>query len=968
MAIVLETGVVQVEVDSSKVPAQLATTKSLFDNFALQTSNSLVKAFTASHKTISSLMQDLADKIYQAFRNSLATIPAMLRSLEGELTKLQGFMSSMSLSVGAEQAADQYQFLKRVANELGVSLSSLVENYGRLASAMTSSGAPLSSVQNLFEGLARASRSYHLSAQDTHWAMYAFTQIASKAKLSMEELNRQFGEKVPGALAIFAESLRGPLEKELDKTGASIQELKSKLIDLVKAGKIDPIQFSIAVGPDLMSTFAASSEIASKSVDSAINRLENLWTDFAQTVLQTGAAEKIAGMFDAITSKLNDTSVLNMFADLLGETASSFTEKIKAITAEDIRIGFEAIRDFLKSITELFSQLIKAAPELLRSFREIAVLAITISGARTGATLGSAFGPQAGVVGAGAGALVAGGASTYMMYPGAKEPIKNVIGGLTSSFGMPGIPGLINKALQIDLPKTGDQRSRLSSGLINGGNTVATTTYEYGGRSKLPAYAYRAEMDRQTALDNLLLGGGDSKGDKKAQAEINQLRKFISGLGAGVKGEAEGYSKSTIQELEKLDQAKKKLNLSEAEYVKYREYILATDPQVIKGQKELQKAYEDAIKPLNDQLEQLQEQNKFYGMADSQKQLLIISEREEALQVAKNTLLKEDNAAKTLNLIKILTDEVAVRKQLAVEYDKSAANKLKDQFKSPQQTYKDKTNELDRLAADGHFKDNPEAYFAGLDAAQKELDKLTGKTKDTFTDMSQFAKQAANNMQDAMADFFFNVMEGKMDNLAADFGKMLNKMVANAMAAQLGRALFGDMQNSGKVGGLLGAGVDYLKKSFSGSSGNPDPNFDVQAYADSFVTSAKGNVLGGRGISRLSNSFVSSPTFFSMDRIAAFASGGMVGVAGEAGTEAIMPVKRDSSGNLGVSASGMIPNVNITIHNTESSQVQVSANPKMNNGNIDIDVIVQRVLAKDMKKNGPITQGLANTFALSRSV
>ena len=54
---------------------------------------------------------------------------------------------------------------------------------------------------------------------------------------------------------------------------------------------------------------------------------------------------------------------------------------------------------------------------------------------------------------------------------------------------------------------------------------------------------------------------------------------------------------------------------------------------------------------------------------------------------------------------------------------------------------------------------------------------------------------------------------------------------------------------------------------------------------------AKGDVLPREGLGDYSNQVVSSPTFFR------FASGG---VMGEAGPEAIMPLVRDSSGNLGV--------------------------------------------------------------------
>tara|TARA_A100001391_G_scaffold50885_1_gene30946 strand:- start:26954 stop:29257 length:2304 start_codon:yes stop_codon:yes gene_type:complete len=62
----------------------------------------------------------------------------------------------------------------------------------------------------------------------------------------------------------------------------------------------------------------------------------------------------------------------------------------------------------------------------------------------------------------------------------------------------------------------------------------------------------------------------------------------------------------------------------------------------------------------------------------------------------------------------------------------------------------------------------------------------------------------------------------------------------------------------------------------------------------SIVPNANGNVFGGDTLDAHRNQIVSSPTFF------AFAKGAALGVMGEAGEEAIMPLARNSSGQLGV--------------------------------------------------------------------
>lgn len=89
---------------------------------------------------------------------------------------------------------------------------------------------------------------------------------------------------------------------------------------------------------------------------------------------------------------------------------------------------------------------------------------------------------------------------------------------------------------------------------------------------------------------------------------------------------------------------------------------------------------------------------------------------------------------------------------------------------------------------------------------------------------------------------------------------------------------------------------------------------------------ATGGVYTSPGLSAYSNSIVSSPTVFP------FAKGGApnIGLMGEAGSEAIMPLKRGPDGNLGVrayggsSAGGTAPVVNIHIDNDGNQQVQAS--------------------------------------------
>ena len=109
---------------------------------------------------------------------------------------------------------------------------------------------------------------------------------------------------------------------------------------------------------------------------------------------------------------------------------------------------------------------------------------------------------------------------------------------------------------------------------------------------------------------------------------------------------------------------------------------------------------------------------------------------------------------------------------------------------------------------------------------------------------------------------------------------------------------------------------------------------------------------------------------FAEGRLQAFGCGGVVnrptlfgfsngiGVMGEAGAEAILPLKRHSSGRLGVEASvtTAVPSVSVNIQN--HSQTQVETTPA------DVKYDGQRLLVgmilKDRRNNGPMSRGRRN--------
>lgn len=84
-----------------------------------------------------------------------------------------------------------------------------------------------------------------------------------------------------------------------------------------------------------------------------------------------------------------------------------------------------------------------------------------------------------------------------------------------------------------------------------------------------------------------------------------------------------------------------------------------------------------------------------------------------------------------------------------------------------------------------------------------------------LSESDAWAVQAAKNIQDALGQGLYDILDGNFDNIGKSFGNMLKRMLAEATAAQLSRALFGnDFAKGGGLGGLLGDGLKWLGNLF----------------------------------------------------------------------------------------------------------------------------------------------------------
>ena len=101
-----------------------------------------------------------------------------------------------------------------------------------------------------------------------------------------------------------------------------------------------------------------------------------------------------------------------------------------------------------------------------------------------------------------------------------------------------------------------------------------------------------------------------------------------------------------------------------------------------------------------------------------------------------------------------------------------------------------------------------------LEAVIVRLDAMSEKTQAAVGELDEFTKAAAKNIQGALADFLFDPFADGLDGMAKKFGQVIQRMIADAAAAQIAKYLFGDMGKTGEMGGLIGTAITAIASGF----------------------------------------------------------------------------------------------------------------------------------------------------------
>ena len=365
--------------------------------------------------------------------------------------------------------------------------------------------------------------------------------------------------------------------------------------------------------------------------------------------------------------------------------------------------------------------------------------------------------------------------------------------------------------------------------------------------------------------------------------------------------------------------------------------LAANVGDTVGGTEKSNKAAENAAQRLREKIkQQLADADKLFSLETARLDITLAATKQEELEAKYNKVIVE-RREKYLSLQKNAVSEqermrIAEAQSVAITADRQAylgeINKL----------MQDQTKELyAQVGLSATLNKNLQAALAGAFTGgtatgtfRTDVDLMPGltggklgsrieelrKELETLNDPISQIIVGAESIGAAFTESFTGMINGSMSaqeslanffkNIANYFLDMAGRMIAKYIEMQIiGLA---KQFLPGMFGGIFGPGG---APNFSGSSVSV-PNQYAYGGGASIMGSANGNVFAQNGIVPFANGgIVDRPMMFP------FAKG--IGLMGEAGPEAIMPLKRGADGKLGVAGGGGGTVVNVSVDASGSS-------------------------------------------------
>lgn len=295
---------------------------------AAKANHTLSNSAKNAHSSVGGLTDGLQQVIQMFAMFGVMTVFHAVKDTAIEMDRME---ASLRISAGSMKAVVQeMNYLKSTAETLGVAYSELVMPFSRLEIAAKAVNYTTSETRSLFEGIVMASSALGLNLEGTRGVIKAFEQMLSKGKVMAEELRLQLGDRLPGAVNLFARAYfiaRG----EIDEFGKVNAAQMAKFESALRQGEVLAREVVPIVSDLLKRDMAGAAALMADKVMASFNRLSNAFTDFSRDLFNIGLEKAFIKLAD-IAEKLLKSGPIREFSEgFVGMMQKAFTHVDKFI-------------------------------------------------------------------------------------------------------------------------------------------------------------------------------------------------------------------------------------------------------------------------------------------------------------------------------------------------------------------------------------------------------------------------------------------------------------------------------------------------------------------------------------------------------------------------------------------------------------------------------------------------------------
>lgn len=336
---------------------QVAKTMTRLEQTTAKT-NTQLKLFNDGQRTALSLYQRTRGQVLSlvsAYVGVFGAVNLVNSAMDAAIEK-ERVMSRLLIANKGNQtaAAEEYDYLRKKADELGAAFGPLAESYSRFAVAARDAGMSTEATRYIFEAFTEAATAMRLSGDETAGAFRALEQIFSKGFIQAEELRGQLGDRMTGAFNLFAKAI-----------GVTTQELNNML---EKGGEVKA-EFVLLAAQTARGIYGPQAKAASNSLLGDLNRMQNAWGDLKREIIDGGLGDALRRLFVDLTKYLKS------------DDGKKFAENLTKVFVAAADAGGELLK-VLAENDEIIKLLADTVAFLIKNFKALLAIMLAIQGAR----------------------------------------------------------------------------------------------------------------------------------------------------------------------------------------------------------------------------------------------------------------------------------------------------------------------------------------------------------------------------------------------------------------------------------------------------------------------------------------------------------------------------------------------------------------------------------------------------------